>query len=53
MIVIEDKGKIKFFDKDKELTLREGFRQLESIYHNEPLETKKIIDRLREKYLKA
>ena len=53
MIVIENKNKIRFFDKNKELTLREGFKQLESIYHNEPLETKKIIDRLREKYLKA
>ena len=53
MIVIEDKGNIKFFDKDKELTLHEGFKRLESIYHNEPLETKKVIDHLREKYLKA
>lgn len=53
MIVIEDKGMIKFFDKDKEITLYEGFKRLGSIYHNEPLETKKVIDRLREKYLKA
>lgn len=53
MIVIEDKGRIKFFDKDKELTLYEGFKWLESIYHNEPLENRKIIDQLKEKYLKA
>ena len=53
MVVIEDRGSIKCVDKDKELTLREGFKRLESIYHNEPLETKKVIDRLREKYLKA
>ena len=53
MIIIEDKGQIKFFEKDKELTLREGFKRLETIYHDEPQETKKIINRLREKYLKA
>ena len=53
MVVIEDKGNIKFFDKDKELTLHEGFKRLESIYHNEPLKNKKVIDHLREKYLKA
>lgn len=52
MIVIEDKGKIKFFEKDRELTISEGFKRLENIYHNEPVETKKIIKRLREKYFR-
>ena len=53
MVVIEDKGKLKFFKDGREISLREGFKKLEIIYHNEPLETKKVIDRLREKYLKA
>lgn len=50
MIVIEDGGKLQFFEGKKELTLREGFQRLEVIYSNEPQETKKIIDRLKEQY---
>lgn len=50
MVVIEDEGKLKFFDGKEELTLREGFARLDIIYGGEPQETKKIIDRLKEKY---
>ena len=53
MIVIEDKGKLKFLKDGKEISQREGFKQLESIYNNEPQETKKIIDKLRTKYRKV
>lgn len=52
MHVIEDEGKLKFFDGKKELTLREGFTRLEHIYGSEPQETKRVIDRLKEKYMK-
>ena len=52
MIVIEDEGKLRFFDGKKELTLREGFNRLDYIYGNEPQETKKIIDHLKQKYRK-
>ena len=50
MIVIENEGKLQFFEGKQELTLREGFQRLEVIYSNEPQETKKIIDRLKEQY---
>lgn len=50
MIVIEDEGKLKFFDGTIELTLREGFKRLDQIYGNEPQEVKRIINRLKEKY---
>ena len=53
MIVIEDKGKLVFIDKDKQLTLREGFKRLDALYNNEPQETRKIINRLKEKYWKV
>ena len=53
MIVIEDEGKLKFFDGKKELTLREGFQRLDQIYGTEPQETKRVIDRLKEKYRKV
>lgn len=53
MIVIEDKGRLKFIDKDKELTIREGFKRLDELYSNEPQETRKIINRLKEKYWKV
>ena len=52
MVVIEDEGKLKFFDGKKELTLREGFARLDTIYGSEPQETKRVINRLREKYMK-
>ena len=52
MVVIEDEGTLKFFDGKKELTLREGFTRLDAIYGSEPQETKRIINRLREKYMK-
>jgi len=50
MIVIEDEGKLEFFDGKKKLTSREGFRRLAERYKTEPAETRKIIDRLRDKY---
>ena len=53
MIVIEDEGKIRFFEGKTELTLREGFKRLDQIYGTEPQETKRIIDRLKEKYRKV
>lgn len=52
MIVIEDKGTIKFFEDNKELSITKGFEKLDNIYHNEPLETKKIIRELKRRYLK-
>lgn len=52
MIVIEDEGKLKFFDGKKELTLREGFARLDAIYGGEPQETKRVINHLKEKYMK-
>lgn len=52
MIVIEDEDKLKFFDGKEELTLREGFARLDTIYGGEPQETKRVINRLREKYIK-
>ena len=52
MVVIEDKGEIKFFEGGRKLTLREGFKKLEAISVNEPHETKKIIKRLQMKYNK-
>ena len=53
MVIIEDKGKIKFLEDGKELSLREGFKKLEVIYNNEPLENQKIIDKLKNKYWKV
>ena len=53
VVIIEDKGKIKFLENGKELSLREGFKKLDVIYNNEPLENRKIIDRLRNKYQKV
>lgn len=50
MVVIEDKGTIKFYEGEKELTLREGFGRLEEVYSNEPLEVKKVIAQLKGKY---
>ena len=50
MHVIEDEGKLRFFEGKKELTRREGFRRLDRIYGNEPQEVKRIINRLKEKY---
>lgn len=52
MVVIEDEGRLKFFDGKEELTLREGFARLDTIYGGEPQETKRVINRLREKYIK-
>lgn len=52
MIVIEDEGKLKFFEGKEELTPREGFSRLERIYGGEPQETKRVINRLKEKYMK-
>lgn len=53
MIVIEDKGKLKFYDGKTELTMKEGFTRLNQIYGTEPQETRRIIDRLKEKYGKV
>lgn len=53
MVVIEDKGKLRFLKDGKEISQREGLKQLESIYNSEPQETKKVIDRLRNKYRKV
>ena len=50
MIVIEDKSQLRFYEGKEELTLREGFKRLDQIYGTEPQETKRVIDRLREKY---
>ena len=52
MVVIEDDGKLKFFDGKEELTLREGLARLDTIYGGEPQETKRVINRLKEKYMK-
>ena len=52
MIVIEDRSQLRFYEGKTELTLREGFERLDRIYGNEPQETKRVIDRLREKYRK-
>ena len=53
MIVIEDKGRLKFLKEGKEISQREGFKQLDVIYINEPQETKKVIDKLKIKYKKV
>ena len=53
MIVIEDKGKLKFYEGKTELTMKEGFARLNQIYGTEPQETKRIIDRLKQKYGKV
>ena len=50
MHVIEDEGKLRFFEGKEELTSREGFARLERIYGSEPQEVKRIINKLREKY---
>lgn len=52
MIVIEDKGMIKFFEDGKELSMVKGFEKLDNIYHDEPFETKKIIKKLKRRYLR-
>lgn len=52
MIVIEDRSQLRFYEGRTELTLREGFERLDRIYGNEPQETKRVIDRLKEKYRK-
>ena len=48
--MIEDESKLEFFEGKEKLTNHEGFRRLAERYKTEPAETKKIIDRLREKY---
>lgn len=53
MHVIEENGKLKFFEGKEELTSREGFNRLNYIYGNEPQEVKRIINKLKEKYEKA
>jgi hypothetical protein len=52
MVAIEDNGTIQFSHKGKELTMRQGFNYLDKIYANEPPETRKVIDRLKERYMK-
>lgn len=52
MVLIEDKGKITFTHHGRALTLRQGFNYLDKIYHNEPVEVRRIIDRLKQKYEK-
>jgi hypothetical protein len=52
MVVIEDKGTLKFTQGEKELSLKEGFARLEHIYKSEPAETRAVIDRLKRKYWK-
>ena len=53
MIVIENKGKLKFFEGERELTMQEGFKRLDQLYINEPIDSKKAIDNLKEKYLEG
>ena len=53
MVIIEDKGKLRFLKDGKEISYQEGFKRLESIYNTEPQETKKVIDKLRTKYKKV
>ena len=50
MHVIEENGKLRFYEGKTELTSREGFQRLYRIYGTEPQETKRVIDRLKEKY---
>lgn len=52
MHAIEDNGTIKFFEGERELTLKEGFARLEQIYPYEPTEGRNIIDNLKRKYMK-
>lgn len=51
MIVIEDKGTIVFLEDGKEIGLVDGFKRLETLYPNETLENKRVIKRLKKKYL--
>ena len=50
MFVIEDKGKLSFYEGKKELTLDEGFERLDSLFINETAEVQKVIDNLKNKY---
>lgn len=52
MHVIEDNGRLHFYEGKKQLTLREGFERLDTIYGGEPQETKRVINHLKEKYMK-
>lgn len=52
MVVIEDKETIQFFHRGNELTIKQGFSYLDKIYSNEPPETRRIIDRLKKRYMK-
>ena len=52
MHVIEDEGRLRFYQGTTELTPCEGFERLDQIYGTEPQETKRVIDRLKEKYRK-
>ena len=50
MYVIEDGDKIYFYEGERELSLHEGFARFDRIYQYEPTETKRIIDKLKQKY---
>ena len=52
MILIEDNGHLSFTHHGRELTLKQGFNYLDKIYANEPIEVKRIIDNLKQKYQK-
>ena len=50
MVTIENNGELRFYEGDIELTLEEGFKRLEDLYANEPIENQKIINNLKNKY---
>lgn len=51
MIVIEDKNIITFSHKGKDVSIKDGFEYLDNLYKSEPIEVRKVIDRLKEKYI--
>ena len=51
MILIENEGELTFWAGEETLSLKDGFAYLDKIYPSEPIETKRIIDRLKQKYL--
>ena len=50
MYVIEDKGKINFYEGARELSTKDGFARLQRLYQYEPTETKHVIEKLQRKY---
>lgn len=51
MIVIEDKNIITFSHKGKDMSIKDGFEYLDNLYKSEPIEVRKVIDGLKEKYI--